>query len=873
MATAAVPRWKPNKEEQADLDAMNIAVARIKRHTPSDPYYLEIPQENGARYNHHQSQRNQWVRDTPFVRGEMESLQYQTFHLYEQGKEMFEQHSTRLEAVVSNRAGVARAGTPSTAPKNKISLAAYKKKQNAATTTPELKAQKASDAPEKQAAVKGPVERARAETEEMLAAIAEAEPEVPQMRRQEPQATVNDLKRKRAENEQQEVVGGRKGEASKEHGEPVAKKVKPLPETSAERPAVQNTQQRKPGPTATPDRNVTKPVDEQLPPRLSPALSPLLPPRLSPLSQPTAPVTSLPPRLTPTIPLNISKALDAQNSVPSTSQSSLLSAVDPKDKDKDKDVTFTPSRKDATKLTKHKSPQPPRNRFRAGSVSPARRSEEEERLPAGKAAPQPNGAGPPQDDNVVVAKSKSTNTGDKPNDPPILQKPQPRLLLKLKYRKSQASAIKRILGMRAAPKKSIVATEPDVPNQRQETIKSASIEKTNGDLKDGASTVKGVAQKVGPARKEKKPDNQPVAEKRPPTEKPISSSAKPPHTEKQSATEKRKLPAEDRHESPAKRSKEEVPATRKAPSTPAQQVTESPSGSKSQLQATPSARNNLLAVAMARDRSQDSNSTQTPPAIADTPTTSSTSQPNGTARPPSSQPSSKTPMEQAWGAEARLHSKLGKELKHAATAHQNNKLPNSAVSIIDQKLAAVKSIESFLCFMVGFCCLDEAGQAAEPRPHPPEIRNWQSLQGFQGFVKRNTEQFPALAGLTASLNVVFAQRALGIATQYQREDGISRNDIFDMQALLNKSAIEADAKLDVDVLQTSFPRTWNQRAKKGPLPAKEKLELGKLGGQFKLPIGLATSPMRAARAGCALLREWLDGEGISYSLKLKLGGG
>ncbi|CZT23833.1 uncharacterized protein RCC_09547 [Ramularia collo-cygni] len=869
MAAAAVPRWKPNKDEQADLDAMNTAVARIKRHTPSDPYFLEIPQENGARYNHHPSQRYQWTRDTPFARNEKESLQYQTFHLYEQGKEMFEQHSTRLDEPVSIRQAGVRTGTPSTAPKTKISLAAYKKKQNAATATPELKAQKAGDVPGKQAAVKGPVERAKAETEEMLAAIAEAEPEAPQAQKKESQAPGKDLKRKREELEEYQRDGERGLAAAKRDVGPAAKKAKPVENEPTEGTVVQDTQQREPqrklGAAAT-THNIAVPSqskadEKKLPPRLSPTMSPLLPARLSPLEESSA--MSLPPRLTPTMPLNISKTLEDDVDVPSASQSSLPPAAEVEFQEDSKKNT---SSKDTTK---RKSPLPPRNGFRTASDSLAVRSEVTEKL----LDATPKAQVPSKDGEVAAPKLEKTKAYN-PGVSPILQKP--RLLLKLKYRKSQASAIKRILNMRVAPYKNVPASNLDVSQSSANELRPASNEKAKEESKSGNDNVKGVAQKVGPAKKDRTTEKQPVAEKRPPMEKPsISNSAKQnpadkrPVAEKPPAIEKRKLPEEERHEPSAKRLKDEAAAARKGPSTPAQQVVESPSTAKAQLQATPSARNNLLAVAMARDRSQDSNSTQTPPAAADTPSTSTTSQPNGIARHASSQPSSKTAKEQAWAAEARQFGKLGKELKHAASAHQSNRMNGGTVSVIDQKLAAVKSIESFLSFMVGFCCGDEAGQAAEPRPHPPEIRNWQSLQGFQGFVKRNAEPFPALSGLTASLSVVFAQRALEIATQYHREDGISRPEIFMMQALLTKSAAEADAKLDVDILTDSFPKSWSQRARKNP-PVKEKLEVGKLGGQYKLPIGLATSPIRAARAGCALLREWLDAEKINYSLKLKL---
>ncbi|EME86312.1 uncharacterized protein MYCFIDRAFT_214200 [Pseudocercospora fijiensis CIRAD86] len=874
-AQAPTATWKPNKDELADLDAIDAALVRMRDHIPPDPYIMTIPQDDDVKYRHHyQAQALQWTYTAPFdFRTEHESIQYLTFHYYEPGKEMFllhnsrptwEPHATNGGTSGSTRPGTG-ANTPNGAPKKKISLDAYKKKLNGGPVAPENDAAKnGGDAPAKQPAVKGPVERVKAETQEMLAAVAEESEDEQKMKR-EKSPEQGDLKRKRDD------AGGRIAREKQEdvrETEPAAKKVK-VESIKVEKREASARDVRKPERDAVSNgkvANVGKAgEDESLPPRLSPGLPPRLspgpiphgenspkpaasrgdnedrlPPRLSPAKSRTEKPSQqnesdedeedrLPPRLSPTLPDNIAKTIEARAHFRSASQSSDLSA--PNSTSKEKSSKLTPIRKSESGVTKHKSPAP-RNGFRANSSSPAVRSDAEQRVrPQAISAARGKSPELSQDDEIMVGKTLKALR--------VERREKPGLLIKLRYKRARREDIARILKMRPKPDKSMF--QPPAPEES----------KRNGERKDEPpAKTKGVAQKVGPVEKKKKPaveEKQPAKQVDKPSEK----------AEKRTAAEKRPLHDDDKPESSAKRKNSDESEKRKEPSTPAPRDMDSPLAQK---HVTPSTRKDFLSAAMKREQSQDSNATHTPPALTSTPSIGSNSQANGAARPLSSHPSNKTPKQQAWETEQKKLEVLGRELKHAASAHIS-----ASQSDLDQKMAAVKAVESFICYLLAFTCADEAATAADPR-QSPSYRNWKSLTGFYGFVKRQTEPFSPLNGLVNSLGVVFGSRILEIGTQLQ--EGPSQTTLLETQVLLQRSAAAAEEKLDIDMLQEVFPKSWKDRTKK--LAAHEKLDPPKLGGQYKLPLGVATTPVRAARAGYAMLGEWMEKERIQYSMKLKL---
>lgn len=875
MPDAQAPgTWTPAKDEHDDLRAIDAAIARMQNVITQDPYRLTIPQDE-PRYHHSSAtQAGMWLTSTPFHRSEPETAQYLTYHFHEPGKETYVlENSWSVEEPKVNgdpsKHKSAAGATTNGAPKKKISLDAYRKQKTGGIGTPDREAAKGGDALAKQPAVKGPIERVKAESEEMLAAVNESEDEVPSRKEAQPQK--NDLKRKRGD------------EAASEPSKDVEATI--APPTKKAKPLTKVEPTNRPTPTSTEhdshetDSSSKKEKHEEsgLPPRLSPGmppkLSPPLPAKLSPLhktqdsktpnqdeTQDSQDTPSLPSRLSPTLPENIAKSLQARNP-PVTSKP--LDSSAPNSISKDRDNRLTPIKNVTDGITKRKSPAP-RNGFRANSSSPAVRSDAEDRTRPKNAIIRAKTPERKAENEISVEKdpvSRSQGPGKGP------------LLVKIKYKKARKEDIQRILKMRPKLHFSMSRGPESQPSEEDKPAVKAA-ERRNGERKD-TGPVKGVAQKIGPVKKEKRPQPPP-----PPTEKPREGIRPEKREEKHEEKHKERQPEkvtekqpekcslhdDDRMSSPTKRRKAEPSEIRKEPSTPAQREVDSPQAPKSGLQATPSARKELLSHAMRREQSQDSNTTHnTPPAQISTPSLAS-HQPNGLSKAPSSQPSNKTPKQQAWETEQKRLETLGRELKHAASAYLNASQSDTSGSSNDHKLAAVKSIESFLCYLLAFSCLDEANLAADPK-QSPSYTTWRSLHGFYGFVKRNTEQFPPLCGLSCSLGVVYTARILEIAAQFPT-DGPSRTSILETHAALQKAATEAERKLDIDKLQEAFPKSWSQRSK--TLSATERLESTKLSGGFKLPIGLATTPVRAARAGHSMLQEWLEREKIDYTLKLKL---
>jgi hypothetical protein len=314
-------------------------------------------------------------------------------------------------------------------------------------------------------------------------------------------------------------------------------------------------------------------------------------------------------------------------------------------------------------------------------------------------------------------------------------------------------------------------------------------------------------------------------------------------------------------------SKKNAPAAldlKKTPNTPVPPPAPSPAVSTKQKShmVTPVTRKDLLHPR--REVSTDGQ-VETPPALSSTPTERKrSSQPNGTTvKPPSSNPpSTEAAASQAWETEQKRLERLGRELKHGASDLLSNK-PNARA----RRTAAAKSLESLFCYLLAFTCSDRAALVANQNI---PIRFWRSLTPFCSFVGRTTEDFAALNGLASSLAVVIHARILEIATEFPSE-GPSRDSLLEVNGALRKAALNADENMDMDTVMTNFPKTWAGRSKSS-LPASSQSESGEpkklLQGAYRLPLGVHTDPLQAARAGMALLKEWIAKEGLDYDFKL-----
>lgn len=842
-----------SKQDREDLDAINASIDRMRDHTPADPFVLTIPQDVEPRYHHSYAfQGRQWLEHTPFDPREHESSQYQTFVFHEQGRDMYVLHSSRppeSDAGVSGDGGREKAApgtganTPSAGPKKKMSLNAYKKKQTGAT--PEISASKETEQVPKKPAVKGPVERLKADEEVLAAVEKDDEIVLPPSG-----GDKKELKRKRedsvAKKSIPDKVQDQHDSPAEQEQEPAAKRLRKASDSQTGTHDNNDTQPMQPSdtPKVIAPQTLQETEESALPPKLSPpptaSEDTRLPPKLSPVETPAAP--AMPRRLSPTIPANINETLKARAHFRSSSHSSDISRTA-------KDGKLTPPNPDVASI-KRVSParSVPRNGFRANSSSPAVRSDAEETRGRALTSVPPKIRTPEiqseDSDEIAVAKIKRSSGIEKPRS----------LMVRLKIKKAQREAVRRILKMRPNPEKR-PASQPSLVDDGKQISKTS--DQRHRERRD--TNAKGVAQKIGPlnagngTRKNADKETRGIS---PPKR------SRDEDTEPDEPPAKRKRPTTDANES-----------RKNEPSTPTQPDLLSPSSAQKTMsqQLTPSTmRKDLLSVAMKREQSTDS-TINTPMAMSQSSPGVNGTQPNGVGKPASSQPSNKTPKQAAWESEQKRLEVLGRDLKHAAQAHVKSAsqgLPDAQPN--SQKLAAIKSLESLLAYILAFTCSDEAAMAADPK-RISSITPWKTLHGFFGFVKRSCEPFPVLLGLACWLGVVFNAHILQLTTLHQGE-GPARDGTLESQAMMLRAAHDAEVRLDIDTLQASFPKAWEGRAK-GLLSADgDKLQPEKgFKGPYKLPLGIQTQPLRAARAGYAMLEEWIAAqEGLEYGLRLKL---
>jgi hypothetical protein len=758
----------------------------------------------------------------------------------------------------------------SAGPKKVYSLNSYKKKQAAVASTPEAGAAESNGTPGKPPAVKGPVERVKTENEDKILIDVVDKEGVEKIMAAPVTKPPSDAKRKWEDEHKANVDMGRRVEARVvTEDKPVAKK----PRIGNDVLADGDSKARLPLPSK-PTSTQTHLVDREAKLKASEVVargSPGLPPRISPSLMPTklSPLNALgitrdktevdsmikiPPRLSSVLPASIRKALEARNKTSRNAKPASSTIV------KDKDGKLTPlattsgidKKKPARKTTKQAS--------RTGSSSP----------------PQPvTELEPSREDDAANSKDVKAEVVEKPS-----------LLVRLKYRKSRRVNIDRILKMPPQPAAKTVASRSgdDAGPARPEV------------------SGKGVAQKSGPTHKRRAHSDDsppPMSEDdiiRPIMDKPPSSTAAIQRRRQQDATA-------------------QASRTIHQPSTPSRHDRSSPilgppSTHKSHAAGANAARKDLLsATAMKREHSQDSLlAMATPPPFPTPNTTHAHIAAGGGAhsRLPSSHPqtannaaalatSAKTPKQQAWDAECSRLSALGRELKHAATAHATTYSTTSSTT--DQKLAAIKSLESMLSYFLAFTAADHAALAADPRQAPP-AKHWMTLRGFYPWVKKQTAPFPLLTGLACALGAVFSAHVLDLYATYPSLSAASSAGgaekggpdkgaaagpgsftlatALDLHSILQAALRDAEAKLDIDTVMSSFPRTWDLRQRSSPTASDPDPQPGKYSGPYRLPISSAQSPLRAARAGYRLLGEWAERNGLApgekggWEMKLKL---
>lgn len=824
---------KLSDNDRAELEKLESAVGRMQKYTRPDPYLVTIEQDRAFQYQYQwRSQQWQWLHGTPFKPEEGEGVQYQTFIYQEPGRNMLSLHAQHYAderpATADSTRNATGANTPAQGPKKVISFGAYnKKKQTGETPTRDGVNVQDANKSAKQAALKGPAEQdkaLKADSADMIKAVEEDE-KVDSIRDTQSSKKAsgnNDLPHKQPELKRKRENNAETTEKTTEANA----RDSPPPPKKAKKP-------RSPSPPARPASQKDADVEDRMPPKLSPLRngpsSPdrfQLPPRISPDLPDTF---QLPPRISPLLPANIRASLEAMD------EKGAYSRAPGKDATTKKDNSLNLASKTKTTTGQHNADS---------RKSPSAREKFSEKHPNQPLTPE-------------VAEDEPTQAIDG-----VEQKKS--LVAKIKFKKARKEDVQRILKLPARPDK-YVASPPSTPDMSdrddpaETTSNERSASKSTDRMDPARRTGKGVAQKLGPASKRTE-ERKPMSEKRPRVEadaEPASTSEPPAKRTKTDAAPepplKKRQAESTASQTAAKKRPPENLDLKKTSNTTVQPDHPSPA-TQGKLKNV-SARKDMLR----REASADSQ-TSTPSAQSQLSQnkTSSTSQPNGTAPKKADQPTKK-PTSQDWTAERERLEILGREIKHAASDLLKGH-PNKSA----REASAVKSLESLICYLLAFTCAD---RAATPPGSKSTLPQWRSLPPFSAFVERNAAPFPSLSGLASSLSMTFHAHLLDIVAQSPGE-GPSRDSLIGINKNLSNAAANADEKLDVDVLMDSFPRAWKGRAITARIDEECAEPRRLLQGSYKLPFGVQTKPLMAARAGLAVLREWVAKVGLDYEFQL-----
>ncbi|PKX94510.1 uncharacterized protein P174DRAFT_431427 [Aspergillus novofumigatus IBT 16806] len=248
----------------------------------------------------------------------------------------------------------------------------------------------------------------------------------------------------------------------------------------------------------------------------------------------------------------------------------------------------------------------------------------------------------------------------------------------------------------------------------------------------------------------------------------------------------------------------------------------------------------------------------------------------------------------AWKDEYQRLGNLGRELKHAAERHTNK----DAVTAADEKLAVVTAIEAVLCFILAFVADDQSKALAR---QVGDSSTWLSILAYWRVVRKNSAPYPRLHSLCLILGAVSydAIHALDLerlavtplpgdhtpvptpgsdgTTVTSDENKKNRRDIIELKNRLHdfykesqRLWLEGLQGLSEDILAREFPDTWSRRSRRYSHLGKQKLKIGDYTGEFLFPPGKTSAPVETVRFGCAILREWCMKEGVDWSCRLDL---
>jgi hypothetical protein len=389
-------------------------------------------------------------------------------------------------------------------------------------------------------------------------------------------------------------------------------------------------------------------------------------------------------------------------------------------------------------------------------------------------------------------------------------------------------------------------------------------------------------------------------------------------------TAKKTVPASDRpakdHTTPEKRSRpdqsdsapsakrQKLPANlevEKNPRTPIQPPLISPSLQKSGGSLKPAAHltprdSHLKGTAMSRTASNET--------TVSTPGNRSylTPQPRTGGKGPTSAPGRAAELS-SLTALSKSFNDLGRKLKRENEKIHKDLPKGQQMSETDRKRMAVLGLECILSYMFAYG-IEDVRRKLDRRPAEIES-SWTSMLPLFRHLGSSTKYFKHLEGLRYHCGVSICARIEAvIAERFTRStssapppssshEGRDKSDsphststqdpfttpstsakLMELHATTWKDLAdfqrEAASKLPVDEIRDEYPNTWRKRAKGARESGLESLKKtdGELTcqGQFWLPVGVDTSTVQAARFGIALLKEWVEKDGLGYEVQVKL---
>ena len=261
-----------------------------------------------------------------------------------------------------------------------------------------------------------------------------------------------------------------------------------------------------------------------------------------------------------------------------------------------------------------------------------------------------------------------------------------------------------------------------------------------------------------------------------------------------------------------------------------------------------------------------------------TPIPSSVEKTNRKGNPSAGSGSTHSEEASSWKKEFNTLSTLARSLKH--TVDDLAKITDDADKDHAEKVIVATAIECIITYIFAFASMDEATKLQKTLPDP---KAWNTLIAYIQRTNSMTLKFPLMHGLCKQMEAVVRSTILSYDFEQKKSqaNGCSSptasrdSELLKVHAMMNHN-VRAEQKawqlgateLSVDDLMQYFPKTWSRKAKAPNTSGT--FVIGALGGDFYLPLGNFSTVVEAGRAGWSILEEWCEQEHLGWKAQLKL---